>query len=53
MNLGVDPRHADQMVRGVVVSLPGGTGRDVRVAVFARDAKAEEAKGSWCRHRRR
>jgi large subunit ribosomal protein L1 len=47
MNLGVDPRHADQMVRGVV-SLPGGTGRDVRVAVFARDAKAEEAKGSWC-----
>ena len=43
LNLGVDPRHADQMVRGVV-SLPGGTGRDVRVAVFARDAKAEEAK---------
>jgi large subunit ribosomal protein L1 len=42
MNLGVDPRHADQMVRGVV-SLPHGTGRDVRVAVFARDAKAEEA----------
>jgi large subunit ribosomal protein L1 len=43
MNLGVDPRHADQMVRGVV-ALPAGTGRDVRVAVFARDAKAEEAK---------
>ena len=42
MNLGVDPRHADQMVRGTV-SLPNGTGRDVRVAVFARDAKAEEA----------
>lgn len=43
MNLGVDPRHADQMVRGVV-SLPHGTGKTVRVAVFARDAKAEEAK---------
>ena len=43
MNLGVDPRHADQMVRGVV-SLPNGTGRTVRVAVFAKDAKAEEAK---------
>jgi large subunit ribosomal protein L1 len=43
MNLGVDPRHADQMVRGVV-ALPNGTGKDVRVAVFARDAKAEEAK---------
>ena len=42
MNLGVDPRHADQMVRGVV-SLPNGTGRTVRVAVFAKDAKAEEA----------
>jgi large subunit ribosomal protein L1 len=42
MNLGVDPRHADQMVRGVV-SLPNGTGRTMRVAVFARDAKAEEA----------
>ena len=42
MNLGVDPRHADQMVRGVV-SLPNGTGRDMKVAVFARDAKAEEA----------
>ena len=42
MNLGVDPRHADQMVRGVV-TLPNGTGRDMKVAVFARDAKAEEA----------
>ncbi len=42
MNLGVDPRHADQMVRGVV-SLPAGTGKNVRVAVFAKDAKAEEA----------
>ena len=43
MNLGVDPRHADQMVRGVV-ALPNGTGKTVRVAVFAKDAKAEEAK---------
>ncbi len=43
MNLGVDPRHADQMVRGVV-NLPNGTGRSVRVAVFARGAKADEAK---------
>ncbi|MGC8204053.1 50S ribosomal protein L1 [Aliiroseovarius sp. PTFE2010] len=43
LNLGVDPRHADQMVRGVV-SLPNGTGKDVRVAVFARGAKADEAK---------
>jgi large subunit ribosomal protein L1 len=43
LNLGVDPRHADQMVRGVV-SLPNGTGKTVRVAVFAKDAKAEEAK---------
>jgi large subunit ribosomal protein L1 len=42
MNLGVDPRHADQMVRGVI-GLPNGTGKTVRVAVFARDAKAEEA----------
>ncbi|RZO68149.1 MAG: 50S ribosomal protein L1 [Parvularculaceae bacterium] len=42
MNLGVDPRHADQMVRGVV-SLPNGTGKSVRVAVFAKDKKAEEA----------
>lgn len=45
MNLGVDPRHADQMVRGVV-SLPNGTGRSVRVAVFAKDDKAEEAKAA-------
>ncbi|MEO1656794.1 MAG: 50S ribosomal protein L1 [Pseudomonadota bacterium] len=43
VNLGVDPRYADQMVRGVA-SLPNGTGRTVRVAVFARDAKADEAK---------
>ncbi|MEM1362197.1 MAG: 50S ribosomal protein L1 [Pseudomonadota bacterium] len=43
MNLGVDPRHADQMVRGVV-SLPNGTGKSVRVAVFARGPKADEAK---------
>src|SRR5919112_2569651 len=43
LNLGVDPRHADQMVRGVV-SLPAGTGKDVRVAVFAKGAKADEAK---------
>ena len=43
MNLGVDPRHADQMVRGVC-QLPNGSGRSVRVAVFARDAKADEAK---------
>ena len=42
MNLGVDPRHADQMVRGVV-NLPNGTGKTVRVAVFARGAKADEA----------
>ncbi|HEY9055831.1 MAG TPA: 50S ribosomal protein L1 [Aurantimonas sp.] len=45
MNLGVDPRHADQMVRGVV-NLPNGTGRTVRVAVFARGDKAEEAKAA-------
>ncbi|WP_370323259.1 50S ribosomal protein L1 [Henriciella pelagia] len=43
VNLGVDPKYADQIVRGMV-SLPSGTGKDVRVAVFARDAKAEEAK---------
>jgi large subunit ribosomal protein L1 len=43
VNLGVDPKYADQMVRGVV-SLPSGTGKDVRVAVFARDAKADEAR---------
>jgi large subunit ribosomal protein L1 len=43
INLGVDPKHADQMVRGVV-ALPGGTGRNLRVAVFAKGAKADEAK---------
>ncbi len=43
LNLGVDPRHADQMVRGMV-SLPSGTGKDMKVAVFAKDAKADEAK---------
>ncbi len=45
MNLGVDPRHADQMVRGVC-NLPNGSGRTLRVAVFARGAKAEEAKAA-------
>jgi large subunit ribosomal protein L1 len=45
LNLGVDPRHADQMVRGVV-TLPNGTGRTLRVAVFARGAKADEAKAA-------
>ncbi len=45
LNLGVDPRHADQMVRGVV-SLPKGTGKDVRVAVFAKGDKADEAKAA-------
>ncbi|MBL9056653.1 MAG: 50S ribosomal protein L1 [Rhodobacteraceae bacterium] len=45
MNLGVDPRHADQMVRGVV-QLPNGTGKTVRVAVFARGGKADEAKAA-------
>jgi len=45
MNLGVDPKHADQMVRGVC-TLPNGTGRTQRVAVFARAAKAEEAKAA-------
>jgi len=43
MNLGIDPRHADQMVRGVV-SLPNGNGKKMKVAVFAKDKKAEEAK---------
>ena len=43
MNLGIDPRHADQMVRGVV-SLPNGNGKNMKVAVFARDQKAIEAK---------
>src|SRR5215470_10536553 len=45
MNLGVDPRHADQMVRGVVL-LPNGSGRTARVAVFARGAKADEARAA-------
>ncbi len=45
VNLGVDPRHADQQVRGVV-SLPSGTGRDVRVAVIAKDAKADGARAA-------
>jgi len=45
LNLNVDPRHADQMVRGSVV-LPNGTGKVVRVAVFAKDAKADEAKAA-------
>ena len=45
INLGVDPRHADQMVRGVC-NLPNGTGRSVRVAVFAKDAKADEARAA-------
>ena len=45
LNLGVDPRHADQMVRGVV-TLPKGTGKDVRVAVFAKGDKADEAKAA-------
>ena len=48
MNLGIDPRHADQMVRGLT-SLPNGTGKTVRVGVFARGAKADEAA---CRRRR-
>ena len=45
MNLGVDPKHADQMVRGVV-TLPNGTGRSVRVGVFARGPKADEARAA-------
>ena len=45
LNLGVDPRHADQMVRGVV-AMPNGTGKTMRVAVFAKDAKADEAKAA-------
>ena len=49
VNLGVDPRHADQQVRGVV-NLPSGTGRDVRVAVFAKDAKAAEATAAGADH---
>jgi len=49
LNLNVDPRHADQMIRGSVV-LPNGTGKTVRVAVFAKDAKADEARACWCRY---
>ena len=45
LRLGVDPRHADQQVRGTVV-LPHGTGKEVKVLVFAKDAKAEEAKAA-------
>ncbi|MBT3905763.1 MAG: 50S ribosomal protein L1 [Rhodospirillaceae bacterium] len=45
INLGIDPRHADQMVRGMI-SLPHGTGKSVRVAVFAKDAKADEARAA-------
>ncbi len=45
MNLGVDPKHSDQMVRGVV-SMPKGTGKKARIAVFAKDKKAEEAKAA-------
>ena len=45
LNLGVDPRHADQMVRGAIV-LPSGTGKTVRVCVFAKDAKADEARAA-------
>src|ERR1700759_1428297 len=45
MNLGIDPRHADQMVRGMT-SLPNGTGKTVRVAVFARGPKADEAQAA-------
>ena len=52
MNLGVDPRHADQMVRGVV-NLPNGTGKTVRVAVFARGAEGRRGDGRRRRHRRR
>ena len=52
MNLGIDPRHADQMVRGLVV-LPNGTGKTVRVGVFARGPKAAEATEAGCRRGRR
>ena len=45
MNLGIDPRHADQMVRGVV-AMPNGTGKNMRVAVFAKDARADEARAA-------
>ena len=49
MNLGVDPKHADQMVRGVV-AMPKGTGKTARVAVFARDEKANEYEMTLKRH---
>ena len=52
MNLGIDPRHADQSVRGAV-NLPNGTGKSLRVAVFAKGDKAEEAEKAGRRHRRR
>ncbi len=52
VNLGVDPRHADQMVRGVV-SLPNGTGRTLRVAVFAKGAEGRRGQEGRCGHRRR
>jgi len=52
MNLGVDPRHADQMVRGVV-QLPNGTGKNVRVLVFAKGEKARSGPGRRRGHRRR
>ena len=52
INLGVDPRHADQMVRGVV-QLPNGTGRTVRVAVFATRRQGRRGEGGRRRHRRR
>ena len=52
MNLGVDPKHADQMIRGVC-NLPNGSGRTSRVAVFARGAKAEEAKAATPEEARR
>jgi large subunit ribosomal protein L1 len=48
MNLGIDPRHADQMVRGLT-SLPNGTGKTVRIGVFARGAKADEAQAAGAR----
>ena len=52
INLGVDPRHADQMVRGVV-AMPNGTGKSMRVAVFAKDAKADEAQRKVAEARQR
>jgi hypothetical protein len=52
MNFGIDPKQSDQTVRGAV-TLPGGTGKAVRVAVFAKDAKAQEAQAAGRRRRRR